>query len=272
VIGNRLLIVIGSSLMLVLGLAALAAPWIAPHDPLAADPALRLQPPSPTFPFGTDQIGRCVLSRLLWGARLSLGTAAVTLALTTLVGMVIGLAATFGGRFVDRAIGVAVDAFLALPGMMLTMVLAGLAGPSTVGVVLGLTAASWAWWARLVRSLALSAREQEYVLGARAVGVHGPRLLLRYILPQLRQPLLAAFALRAGWVIIAISALGFLGLGIQPPAPEWGAMLQEARLHLATAPWLMLAPGVAVTAAVLACNLVAEGAQHLGERPPRELL
>jgi len=270
--GTRGLVRAGVSLLLALTLAAILAPWIAPHDPVAADPSLRLQPPSPTYPFGTDQIGRCVLSRLLWGARLSLGTAALTAALTMMVGAAAGLLAVFGGVVVDRVLGIVIDAFLTLPGMMLTLVLAGLAGPSTLGVVLGLTAASWAWWARLVRSLALSAREQEYVFGARAVGVRGPRLLIRYILPRLRQPLLAAAALRAGWVVIAISALGFLGLAVQPPAPEWGAMLQESRLHLASAPWLMLAPGLAVTLAILACNLVAEGLQHLGERPPRELL
>jgi len=269
---NRALVRTGVTIMLGLVLAAVTAPWVAPHDPLAADPALRLQPPNSSFPLGTDQVGRCVLSRVLWGARMSLGTAALTSALAMLVGAAVGLLSVFGGRAVDRVTAIAVDAFLALPGMMLTLVLAGLVGSSVVGIVLGLSAASWAWWARLVRSLALTARQQEYVLGARVVGVRGFRLLLRYILPQLRQPLLAAAALRAGWVVIAVSALGFLGLGIQPPTPEWGAMLQESRLHMTSAPWLMIAPGLAITVTVLACNLVAEGLQGLGERAPRELL
>ena len=256
-------------LLLILAAAALA-PWLAPRDPLATDLAQRLQPPGWEHPLGTDQLGRCVLSRLLWGARLSLGASLTASLLALGLGGALGLAAGLGGRLADAGLTWLIDAALALPGLMLALVLTGLTGASLEGLVLGLAGAAWPWWARLVRGLAQSAEAKEYVLGARTVGVRGGRLLRHYILPQLREPVLAAAALKTGWIILAISALSYLGLGPEPPAPEWGSMLQESRLYLSRAPWLMLAPGAAVTLTVAACNLLGEGLQDRDAPGPKE--
>ncbi|MCB2225901.1 MAG: ABC transporter permease subunit [Desulfarculaceae bacterium] len=260
----------GGALLLTMLAAAMLAPWLAPHDPLATDLVRRLQEPSWHYPLGTDQLGRCVFSRLLWGGRLSLGAALAASLLALAWGACLGLAAGLGGRRADACLNLFIDAALALPGLMLALVLTGMLGPSLPSLVLGLAGASWAWWARLVRSLALGAAHKEYVLAGRAVGVRGTRLLTRYIFPQLREPVLAAAALKTGWIILAISGLSYLGLGAQPPAPEWGGMLQESRLYLTQAPWLMLAPGAAITLTVAACTLLGEGLQQTGGPRLRE--
>ncbi len=260
----------GGALLLTMLAAALLAPWLAPHDPLATDLARRLQEPSWHYPLGTDQLGRCVFSRLLWGGRLSLGAALAASLLALTWGACLGLAAGLGGRRADACINLFIDAALALPGLMLALVLTGMLGPSLPSLVLGLAGASWAWWARLIRGLAQTAAHKEYVLAGRAVGVRGTRLLAGYIFPQLREPVLAAAALKTGWIILAISGLSYLGLGAQPPAPEWGGMLQESRMYLTQAPWMMLAPGAAITLTVAACTLLGEGLQQAGGPRLRE--
>ena len=254
-------------LALVLGAAAWG-PWLAPHDPLAPNLGHRLAAPSWQYPLGTDQLGRCVFSRVLTGARLSVGGALLTSLLALLMGAGVGLLSGLGGRWPAALLTALIDLALALPSLILALVLAGLLGASWSSLVLGIALATWAWWARLLRGLALSAREKEYVLAARVVGLRGWRLLARYILPQMRAPVLAAAALKTGWIILAFSGLSYLGLGPPPPAPEWGAMLHDSRIYLAQAPWLMLAPGGAVTLTVLALNLVGEGLQE----PERDLM
>lgn len=258
------------SLLTVLVVSAVLATWLAPHDPFETDLNRRLQPPSWQYPLGTDQLGRCELSRLLLGARLSLGASVATSALALGVGACFGLMAGLAGRFSGAVLAVVLDMALALPGLVLAVVLIGLWGPSLCGLVLGLAGASWPWWARLLRGLVLSAKEKEFVLGGKAVGVRGGRLVVRYIVPQLLPPVLAAAALKTGWIILAISGLSYLGLGPQPPTPEWGAMIQESRLYMIRAPWLMLAPGAAITITVLAFNLLGEGLRGQSAQRYRE--
>ncbi len=255
---RRMSLTAGAFLFLLIVGSASLAPWIAPRDPLKPDLSRRLQPPSMEYPLGTDQLGRCVLSRIVFGGRSSIGGALAASALALLVGSCAGLAAAMGGKRLQILLAAFIDLALALPGLILALVFAGLLGASMTSLVCGLVLASWPWWARLIRGMAISAKEKEFVLAGRVSGVGGARLLFRYILPQLEGPVLAAAALKTGWIILAFSGLGYLGLGPAPPAPEWGSMLQEAGIYMTRAPWLVLAPGAAVTLAVLALNLVGE--------------
>lgn len=259
ILGKSGLAVSGAVIIGLLLAAGLLAPWLAPHDPLHIDLGSRLKPPDRDYPLGSDQLGRCELSRLLYGARLSLSTGLAASALALGLGMALGLAAGMGGRRLEALLRGAMDVGLAFPSLILALALTGLMGPSPLSLALGVAAASWPWWARFVRGLTLTAGQREFVLGGAAAGVRGARLIRRYILPQIMPPILAAASLKTGWVILALSGLGYLGLGAQPPTPEWGAMLQESRLYMVKAPWLMLAPGAAVTLTVLGFNLLSEG-------------
>jgi ABC-type dipeptide/oligopeptide/nickel transport system permease subunit len=238
---------------------ALAGPMLSPHDPLRTDLFQRLQAPSWTYPLGTDALGRCLLSRVLWGARISLGTGLLALGLALGIGVFIGLLSVLSGKWLDGPVKGLMDMALAFPGMILALMMIGIFGPSVFSLIFGLAAAGWAWWARLSRSLVKSALAKEFVLGGRMAGVRGLRLIVHYLFPQIWPQVLIAASLRAGWTILMVAGLGFLGLGSQPPTPEWGAMLQESRLYLVRAPWLMIAPGLAITLTVLALNLLSEG-------------
>lgn len=256
----------GAAILALILILAIFAPWAAPFSPFETHLAERLQPPSCKYFFGTDQLGRCVFSRTLFAGRLSITIAVAASVLSLSIGAAFGIAAGLGNRTLDFIIGILTDAALALPGLIIAIVLTGLAGPSNWSLVTGLSAFSWAWWARFIRSIVLSAREKEFVIGAKAVGVRGRRLLFRYILPQLREPVIAAASLKTGWLILAVSGLSYLGLGAQPPAPEWGTMLQESRIYAVRAPWMLIAPGAAITLTVMAFNLVGEGIGKNGKR------
>ncbi|MEW6266325.1 MAG: ABC transporter permease [Thermodesulfobacteriota bacterium] len=250
---------LGAALLFLVVAGGLLAPILAPHDPFRVSLPDRLKPPGPAYYLGTDNLGRCLLSRLLYGVRLSLTAGLAASGLSVAIGLAVGLLAGLAGKVVDAALMELTNLALAFPGLMLALVLAGVLGPSLATLVLGLSGLNWAWWARFVRGLVLSAKEKEYVLGAVALGVKSGRLARRYILPQVAPQLLVVAALKTGWTIAAISGLGYLGLGAQPPAPEWGAMLQESRLFLARAPWLIVGPGAFLTVTVLGFNLLAEG-------------
>ncbi|MCA1906227.1 MAG: ABC transporter permease subunit [Desulfarculus sp.] len=249
----------GGLILAGLVLAALAAPWLAPHDPLALDLGQRLLPPAWDHPLGTDHLGRCQLSRLIWGGRVSLILGILASALSWGMGLVGGVAAGLAGRRLDWPLARIIDVGLAFPGLLLALVLVGTLGANPWALVLALAGAGWPWWARLTRSLVRAARGQPFVLGGRAAGVGGWRMLRRYILPQIWPALAVAAAMKTGWMIVAISGLGYLGLSVPAPEPEWGAMLNQARLYLTRAPWLMLSPGAAIFSTVLGCNLLAEG-------------
>lgn len=255
---SRTLGICGAALLAAVLLPGLLAPWIAPHDPYRGDLARRLEPPSASFPFGTDALGRCVASRLLHGTLVSLGAALAASAASFLLGAGVGLAAGFAGPRGSAFFAVGIDVALSLPGLLLAVVLAGLMSPSLPSVVAALSLVGWPWWARWLRALVLEARQREFVRAAVALGLGGRRILVRYLLPQIAPPAAVAFAVRTGAMLVAVSGLSYLGLGAQPPQPEWGRMLEESRVHLGRAPWLMIAPGTAITLCVAACQMIAE--------------
>ena len=257
--------VLGSLILCAMIGAACAAPLISPEDPFSPDLGNRLAPPSLSHPLGTDQLGRCVLSRVIAGTRFSLSGAFSASAATLLIGAAVGISAALLPSPLHLLLTALIDMGLALPGLILSLVISGLMGSSFQSLVLGIAFAVWPWWARLLRDLTISAGSKEFVIAARVSGVSGMRLLVRYLLPQYKAPLLSALAIKTSWIILAFSGLSYLGLGPPPPAPEWGTMLQEGSIYMTRAPWLMLAPGGAVTLAVLALNLIGDHLNGVSE-------
>lgn len=257
-VGSRRSVILALIPTIVIVMAAVLAPWIAPENPMLPNLKHRLEPPSRTYPFGTDQLGRCVFSRVIHGARISVGGAVAASFLSLLLGSLLGMAAALGNRPIKWMINSLIDMALALPGLIPALILAGLMGPSMQSLIIGLVIATWPWWARLVRGLTLSAWNREFVLAGRVAGLTAGRLFNNYLIPQLQGQILAAAALKTGWIILAFSGLSYLGLGPAPPAPEWGSMLQQSAIYMTRAPWLMLFPGGAVTATVLAFNIFGE--------------
>lgn len=250
---------VGVILLAVVTLGALLGPWIAPHNPLESNMERRLEPPSWEFPFGTDRLGRCQLSRTLVGARTSLGLALLTSMIVATVALLIGAIGAFGGRWADRIVSRLINVFISFPSLVLALALVGVMGPSSTAVM---AAIAWTWWpaeARIARSLLHTARHRDFVDAATLAGVHPVRVLCRHVWPQIGPAFAVRISLEIGSIIIALSTLSFLGLGLQPPHPEWGVMLNEARPFVATAPHLLLGPGLALIVSVLGFNLLAEG-------------
>ena len=237
---------------------AIFAGALSPHDPLQVDVANRLQPASTEFLLGTDSLGRCVLSRLLLGARNSLLSAAVVLLTTVSVGTVVGLFAGFFGGRCDYLVQRLLEGVMAFPGLILALAIAGVLGPGLENAVLALCLVHWVGYARIVRNMTLSLREQTYVQASRIAGASPFDLLRRHILPEVAPAVLVVATLDYGRIIISIAGLSFLGLGAQPPAPEWGAMLSEGKAYMQVAPQLILWPGAMIAGIVLALQLLSE--------------
>ncbi len=239
-------------------LAAIAAPVLTPYDPLEMPPGQQFLPPEPDHIAGTDLFGRDVATRLLFGGRLSLGIGAVAVLIAALPGIVLGLIAGYYGRWVDQLISWLVDVMLSFPTILLALTIVAALGPGIVNVVLAVGIASIPNYTRLVRGQVLSARRKSYVRAAVTVGCNDLRILWRHILPNIFGPIVVLATLDIGWAILNASALSFLGLGVQPPTPEWGTMLNEGRGYLRDAPWVTVAPGLAIALTVLAVNLLGD--------------
>lgn len=237
---------------------AIFAGALSPHDPLQVDVANRLQPASTEFLLGTDSLGRCVLSRLLHGARNSLLSAAVVLLTTVSVGTVVGLFAGFFGGRCDYLVQRLLEGVMAFPGLILALAIAGVLGPGLENAVLALCLVHWVGYARIVRNMTLSLRERTYVQASRIAGASSLDLLRRHILPEVAPAVVVVATLDYGRIIISIAGLSFLGLGAQPPAPEWGAMLSEGKSYMQVAPQLILWPGAMIAGIVLALQLLSE--------------
>ena len=237
---------------------AIFAGALSPHDPLQVDVANRLQPASTEFLLGTDSLGRCVLSRLLHGARNSLLSAAVVLLTTVSVGTGVGLFAGFFGGRCDYLVQRLLEGVMAFPGLILALAIAGVLGPGLENAVLALCLVHWVGYARIVRNMTLSLRERTYVQASRIAGASPFDLLRRHILPEVAPAVVVVATLDYGRIIISIAGLSFLGLGAQPPAPEWGAMLSEGKSYMQVAPQLILWPGAMIAGIVLALQLLSE--------------
>ncbi len=250
---------LGLAILAGIVLLVLAAPWIAGQDPVAIDPLNKLQPPGGEHLLGTDNLGRSIWARILWGGRLTLGTATAAMLVILAVGLAVGVVAGLQGGWVDDLIMRVVDVLMAFPSLILALAIAGMLGPSLVNVLIGIAAVGWVTYARVVRGMVLSVREEAYVEAARSVGVPAWRLALRHVLPNILSPIVVLATLDMGALLLSISALSFLGLGAQAPTPEWGRMLNDARPFMQTAPHLMLFPGLAIFLTVMAFNLLGDG-------------
>ncbi len=255
---NRLAVAGGALLALFLLIAAVA-PWIAPHDPLTQDLYGRLSPPSAKNWFGTDDFGRDILSRVLHGARVSLRVGVAAVAIALVVGTAIGLMAGYWGGLLDNVLMRLMDLMLAFPSILLAIVVVAVLGPSLNNAMLAVGIVSIPQYARLVRASVLSIREQDYVTAARALGARDARIILAAILPNCIAPLTVQSTLGMAGAILDAAGLSFLGLGAQPPTPEWGAMLSGGRDFILSAPWVLTFPGLAILLTVLAFNLLGDG-------------
>ena len=256
--------VFGLTVLVCIGGAAVLAPQIAPWDPARQMLLKRLRPPMwearglREHPLGTDHLGRDILSRILYGGRISLGVGLSAVTLSCLIGVSLGLLAGFHGGRTDAFIMRVVDVFLAIPYILLAMGVVFALGPSLLNVILVMAMTRWVQFARIVRADVLSIREREFVSGARARGNRSTRLLLRHVLPNALTPIIVVATLELAFMIIYESALSFLGLGVQPPTPTWGWMLSDGRNYVATAWWLATFPGLAIMLTVLAVNLLGD--------------
>jgi len=246
----------------IVGLAVLAAvigPWLVPFDPSAQELALRLEGPSRLHWLGLDELGRDILARVMSGARISLFVGLVVVSVSASIGAVMGSLAGYYGGVVDEVISRIIDVLLAFPGLLLAIALVAVLGPSLTNVALALSLIGWVGYARVVRAQVLQAREFEYVAAARAIGAATPRVLIRHVLPAALPALMVQATLGMGGAILSEAALSFLGLGVQPPTPSWGAMLNYGRAHVLDAPHLTVFPGLAIALVVLGMNLLGDG-------------
>jgi peptide/nickel transport system permease protein len=262
---GRALLVTGAIIVGVTAVAAIVGPWLTPFDPASQELPLRLAGPTVSHPFGLDELGRDILARVLAGARISFAVGLAVVSVSASVGTVLGATAGYFGGITDDLISRVIDILLAFPGLLLAIALVAVLGPSLANVLLALTVIGWVGYARLVRGQVLRAREFEYVQAARALGASAPRILWRHVIPSAIPAVVVQATLGMAGAIIGEAALSFLGLGVQPPTPSWGTMLNGGRAHLLDAPHLTIFPGVAIALLVLGFNFVGDGLRDLAD-------
>ena len=251
--------VFGGVVLLVIAALALLAPWVAPFDPLATSWSLVRKAPSAAHWFGTDEVGRDLLSRVIWGGRASLAAGVIAVSIAVGVGVPLGMLAGYLGGWFDAIIGRLTDAMLAIPFLILAIALAAFLGPSLGNAMIAIGITATPIFVRLSRGQVMAARAEDWVEAARAVGNPPARILVRHILPNILPPVMVQATLAIASAIIAEASLSFLGLGQQPPAPSWGSMLNTAQRFLTQAPWMAVFPGLAIFLTVLAFNLFGDG-------------
>lgn len=251
--------VVGGVLMAVFLLVAIAAPWLAPHDPLAQDLYNRLAPPSLEHPFGTDDFGRDIMSRVIHGTRISLRIGLVAVSIALAAGTLIGIVSGYYGGVIDQALMRLMDLMLAFPSILLAIGIVAVLGPGLDNAMIAIGVVAIPQYARLMRASTLTVREADYVQALRALGASDARILATAILPNCLAPLIVQATLSLATAILDAAGLSFLGLGAQPPTPEWGAMLSGGRELILSAPWVLTYPGIAIFVTVLAFNLLGDG-------------
>jgi peptide/nickel transport system permease protein len=249
----------GMVLVVILLIFALFAPWIAPQDPAAINLPSRLDSSSGAHWFGTDELGRDILSRVIYGARISMMVGGCVVLVSLVLGLIVGSIAGYYGGAIDRFVNVVLmNAFLSFPGILIAIAFVAFRGPGIFNLVLALSLGGWVGYARLVRGQVLAAREREFVEAARALGASDLRIIVRHILPNIIQPVVVQAAIGMAGAILAEATMSFLGLGVPPPTASWGAMLNDGRSHLFDAPHLVLFPAAAVMLAVLSFNFIGD--------------
>ncbi len=255
---NRLA-VLGLGIILLIVCVALLAPILAPHNPFKPNLPHRLLPPGTEYLLGTDNLGRCILSRLMYGARITLQIGFVVVGISALVGVSLGAIAGYRGGIIGEIIMRLVDVLLAFPGIILALVIAGLLSPSIYSIILALSIVGWTSYARIVRGVVLSVKEKDYVEAARSLGAGDFRILSKHILPNTMAPVIVMASFNMAHVILSAAALSFIGFGAQPPDAEWGSMLNSGRAFIDTSPHLTVFPGLAIMITVLAFNFLGDG-------------
>jgi len=245
-------------LLITLVLTAVIGPFLVSHDPLAMDLDSLMQPPGKAHLLGTDSKGRDILSRVVYGSRISLSVGLIASALSLCIGIFFGLIAGYFGKTVDAFFSQVFDIFLAFPSLLLAIGISAVMPPGLISAMLAITLVGWAGFARLVRGITLSLKEQTYVEASRALGASPTRILYRHILPNALPLILVAGSLRVGGFILLEAALSFLGLGVQPPTPTWGSMISLNRAYINSAPWMVIFPGLAISITVISFNILGD--------------
>ena len=255
----RRLVVLGVILVAVLAFTGVFGRLFAPYNPVAQDLVNVLAAPTPRHWLGTDELGRDTLSRLLWGATTSLQIGIGSVLLASVPGVIVGMTVAYRGDWLDYIVMRIMDGLMALPSLILALTIVAVLGPNLFNVMLAIAVTSFPHYARIVRGQVLAAREYDYVLAIRSVGARDARIIFRHLLPNVISPVLVQASLGVGFAIVAEAGLSFLGVGVQPPTPTWGAMIQVGFQYLETAPWLVMAPGTMIFMAVLGFNLLGDG-------------
>jgi peptide/nickel transport system permease protein len=246
---------IGGAIVAVLVFFAMFGPLVVPKDPFDVQTEIRLTPPELGHPFGTDELGRDLFSRILYGSRYTVMIGLITVSIASLGGLLLGLPASYWGGWTDMLVMRIVDIMLSFPYILLVLAIVAIIGPSLTNAMVAIGVAGMPSYARLIRSSVLSAKEEEYVLAARVIGSSDLRIMFRTILPNVLSPLIVYITLNMPTAVLAAAALSFLGLGAQPPLPEWGALMVNARTFIGSAPWVVAAPGLAIFVSILGLNL-----------------
>ena len=265
---NNLGLFLSAGTLIFFILAALFAGYIAPHDPEKVNLELRLKEPCREYPFGTDHLGRCILSRIIFGARVSLLVGLLVVSSSFVLGLAIGTLSGYYGGWTDAIVMRVVDAFLAFPSLLLALGIAGLFGAGFMNLVIALITVDWAGYARLARGSVMTVKEQDYIKAAKGLGAGDMHVILCHVIPNVISPLIVMATIGMGYVILSAAGLSFLGFGVQPPTPEWGSMLSEGKTYIRSAPYIMIFPGIAIMLTVLAFNYLGDELRDLLD--PRE--
>lgn len=270
--GNNRMAAIGGAIVILLVLIAISASLLSPHDPFEQKLENRLLNPCFEYPFGTDDLGRCIFSRLLFGTRYSLAIGVVVVGITASVGTTLGIVSGYSRGIIDETLMRIVDIVLAFPGIILALVIAGILGPSFLNVVIAISLTHWPAYTRLVRGITLSLREKEFIEGARALRASNIYIMRRHILPNCINPIIVLATLDIAHAIIFATGLSFLGLGIQPPTPEWGSMLKAGIPYFRISPHLTFFPGTAIMVTVMAFNFLGDGLRDIIDPKINEII
>lgn len=264
--------IIGVAIIFSIAFIAIFAPYLGMNNPTEVNMKNRLMSPNEKHPMGTDQLGRDVLSRIVYGGRVSIAATTIATIMIMILGLTIGAIAGYFGGIIDQTIMRIVDILLAFPNLILTIAIAGILGPSLMNLIIAMTATGWVGYSRIVRGSVLSVKEKEFIEAARAMGCSNSYIITRHVIPNMISPVIVIATINMGHTILMITGLSFLGLGAQPPTPEWGAMLNDGKSYLTTAPHLMIFPGLMIMVVVLAFNFVGDALRDVLDPRTREVM